>query len=156
MSGGPVTRVSRAGCPQTRRALKGVIVAFFASMVALLVILYLVAPSIYLETLQLDAQPTDTHPLAVNLFFVAILLFVATGAYGVLRGWRWVFWVALLAFLASALEIPAGVLQLAGIIPIQQPTWYVLLRMATGVVEFALGLWMLRVWRTCGVWAQGR
>ena len=60
-----------------------------------------------------------------------------------------------LAFLASALEIPAGILQLMGVIPIQQPTWYVLLRMATSVVEFALGLWMLRVWRACGVWAQG-
>lgn len=146
----------QAGCPRTRRMLQGAIVAFFTSMIALLVILYLVAPSIYLETLGQTTQPTDTHPLAVNLFFAAILTFVAMGAYGVLRTWRWVFWVAMLAFLASALEIPAGILQLVGIIPIQQPTWYVLLRMATGVVEFGLGVWMLRVWRACGVWAQGR
>lgn len=146
----------QAGCPRLRRMLQGAIIAFFTSMIVLLVILYLVAPSIYLETLQLNAQPTDTHPLAVNLFFAAILIFVAMGAYGVLRGWRWVFWVAMLAFLASVLEIPAGILQLVGVIPIQQPTWYVLLRMATGVVEFALGLWMLRVWRACGVWARGR
>jgi hypothetical protein len=32
----------------------------------------------------------------------------------------------------------------------------VLLRMATAVVECALGVWMLLVWRRCGVWAQGR
>jgi hypothetical protein len=97
--------------------LQGAIIAFFTSMIVLLVILYLVAPSIYLETLQLNAQPTDTHPLAVNLFFAAILIFVAMGAYGVLRGWRWVFWVAMLAFLASVLEIPAGILQLVGSFP---------------------------------------
>lgn len=144
------------GCPRRQRALQWAIIAFFSSMIAVLVVLYLVAPSIYLDTLGQTVQPTDTHPLAVNLFFVAILLFVAMGAYGVLRAWRWVFWLAMLAFLASALEIPAGILQLMGIIPIQQPTWYVLLRMATSVVEFALGLWMLRVWRACGVWAQGR
>jgi hypothetical protein len=28
--------------------------------------------------------------------------------------------------------------------------------MATALVEFALGIWMLRIWRTCGVWAMGR
>ncbi len=146
----------QADCPRTRRMLQSAIVAFFSSMIALLVVLYLVTPSIYLETLGQTAPSSDTHPLAVNLFFAVILLFVAVGAYGVLRGWRWVFWLAMLAFLASALEIPAGILQLVGVIPIQQPTWYVLLRMATSVVEFALGLWMLRVWRACGVWAQGR
>ena len=148
--------VKQGGCPRTRRMLQGAIIAFFASMIALLVILYLVAPAIYLDTLQQTAQTTDTHPLAVNVFLAAILIFVAMGGYGVLRGWRWVFWLAMLAFLASALEIPAGILQLVGVIPIQQPTWYVLLRMASSVVEFALGVWMLRVWRACGVWALGR
>ncbi len=156
MSSNPITRASHDGCPHRQRALQWAIIAFFSSMIAVLVILYLVAPSIYLDTLQLKAQPTDTHPLAVNLFFVAIILFVAAGGYGVLRGWRWVFWVAMLAFLASALEIPAGILQLVGVIPIQQPTWYVLLRMAISVVELALGVWMLRVWRACGIWAEGR
>jgi hypothetical protein len=62
----------------------------------------------------------------------------------------------LLVFLASILELPAGILQVVGVIPIQQPTWYILLRMAISMVELALGLWMLRIWRACGVWAQGR
>lgn len=85
MSRNPITRVSHDGCPRTRRMRRGAIVAFFTSMIALLVILYLVAPSIYLETLGQTEQPTDTHPLAV---IVAILLFVAAGTYGVLRVWR--------------------------------------------------------------------
>lgn len=156
MPGSPITTVSRDGCPQTRRMLQGAIIAFFTSVVAVLVILYLVAPSIYLEILQQTEQPTDTHPLAVNLFIGAILIFVAAVGYGVIRGWRWIFWPMLLVFLASVLELPAGILQLVGVIPIQQPTWYILLRMAIGVVELALGLWMLRVWRACGVWALGR
>jgi len=74
----------------------------------------------------------------------------------VIRGWRWIFWPMLLVFLASILELPAGILQVVGVIPIQQPTWYILLRMAISMVELALGLWMLRIWRACGVWAQGR
>ncbi len=147
---------SQSGCARTQRALQRALIAFFAATVAVLVVLYLVAPSIYLETLMQDPQATDTHPLAVNLFFVAILTFVATLCVGVARRWRWIFWLAPVAFLASILEIPAGILQLMGIIPIQQPAWYIILRMASAVVEFALGVWMLRVWRACGVWAMGR
>lgn len=152
----PITTVSHDGCPRRRRALQWAIIAFFSLAVITAIAIYLIAPAIYVQTLLLKPSSSDTRPLAINLFFVAIVVFVATLAYGVLRQWRWLFWLLLLAFLASALEIPAGILQLKGIIPIQQPTWYVLLRMATSVVEFALGLWMLRVWRACGVWAQGR
>jgi hypothetical protein len=146
----------RFGCARTQRALQRALIAFFASTVAVLVVLYLVAPSIYLQTLLQDPQATDTHPLAVNLFFVAILTFVATLCVGVVRRWRWIFWLTPVAFLASLLEIPAGILQLMDVIPIQQPAWYIILRMAIALVEFALGIWMLRIWRTCGVWAMGR
>ena len=148
--------VKQVGCPQARRMLQGAIIAFFSLAVITFIVIYLVAPAIYVQTLLLTASSSDARPLAINLFFVAIILFVATLGYGVSRGWRWLFWLLLLAFLASVLEIPAGMLQLAGIIPVQQPTWYVVLRMAISVVELALGIWMLRVWRQCGVWAEGR
>ena len=143
-------------CQRTRRALQRAIITFFALTIAILLALYLVAPSIYLDTLMLDAQPADAHPLAINLFLVALLVFIATLCVGVARRWRWLFWLALVAFLVAPLEIPAGILQLLNVLPIQQPAWYVLLRMATSVVEFALGVWMLLAWRRCGVWAQGR
>lgn len=156
MSTNPITTVSRDGCPQTQRALQWAIIAFFSLAVITFIVIYLIAPAIYVQTLLIEASSSDARPLAINLFFVAIIVFVAALAYGVLRRWRWLFWLLLLAFLASILEIPAGILQLAGIIPVQQPTWYVLLRMAISVVEVALGLWMLRVWRACGVWAQRR
>jgi hypothetical protein len=148
--------VKQPGCPQTRRALQGAIIAFFSLAAITFIVIYLVAPDIYVQTLLLNASSSDARPLLVNVFFVAIILFVATLGYGVSRGWRWLFWLLLLAFLASVLEIPAGILQLVGVIPIQQPTWYILLRMAISVVELALGIWMLCVWRVCGVWAEGR
>ena len=149
---------ARPDCQRTRCALQRAIIGFFTLTVALLLLLYLVAPSIYVETLTpiLDAQPADAHPLAVNFFLVALLIFIATISVGVARGWRWLFWLLLIAFLAAPLEIPASILQLMRILPIQQPAWYVLLRMATAVVEFALGVWMLLAWRRCGVWAQGQ
>jgi hypothetical protein len=156
MSSDPRTTVSRDGCPRRQRALQRAIVAFFSLAVITFIAIYLIAPAIYVQTLLLKASSSDARPPAINLFFVAIILFVAMLGYGVLRGWRWLFWLLLLAFLASALEIPGGILQLMGIIPIQQPTWYVLLRMAVSVIEVALGIWMLRIWRACGVWALGR
>lgn len=149
---------ARPDCQRTRRALRRAIIGFFALTVVLLLVLYLVAPSIYVETLTpiLDAQAADAHPLAINLFLVALLIFITTISVGVARGWRWLFWLLLIAFLVAPLEIPAGILQLMSILPIQQPAWYVLLRMATAVVEFALGVWMLFAWRRCGVWARGK
>jgi hypothetical protein len=145
-------------CLRTQRALQWFILVFFGSMFVVLVVLYLVAPVIYVRALKLGTATasSDSHPLAINVFFVAILAFVVTLGLGTIRRWRWVFWLALIAFLASILDIPAGILQLLGIIPIDQPAWYVILRMAISLVEFALGVWMLRAWRTCGVWAGGR
>ena len=78
------------------------------------------------------------------------------GGRALFRRWRWLFWLAMIAFLVAPLEIPAGILQLLNVFPIQQPAWYVLLRMATAIVECALGVWMLLTWRRCGVWAEGR
>lgn len=146
--------VSQVNCPASYRALQRAILAFFSSMIVVLLVLYLLAPSIYVETLMLDRATTahESHPLAITVFLCAIVAFVTMGSIGVMRRWRWVFWLAMFAFLASLLEIPAGILQLLDVLPIDQPAWYVILRMAISVVEFALGLWMLRVWRTCGVW----
>ena len=143
-------------CQLTRRSLQRAVIAFFVVTTGILLALYLVTPSIYVETLMLDASPADAHPLAVNLFLAALLVFITMLIVGVARGWRWLFWLTLLAFLVSPLEIPAGILQLLNVIPVEQPAWYVLLRMAISIVECALGVWMLLAWRRCGVWARER
>jgi hypothetical protein len=145
-------------CLRTERSLRRFILVFFGSMFVVLVVLYVAAPAIYVRALKLDTATasSESHPVAINIFFVVILAFVVTLGLGVIRRWRWVFWLALIAFLASILEVPAGILQLLNVIPIDQPAWYVILRMAISLVEFALGIWMLRTWRICGVWAWGR
>lgn len=52
---------------------------------------------------------------------------------GVVRGWRWTFWLILVAFLAGLLRVPASALQLTGNLPAQGPTWYVVLQAVVGL-----------------------
>jgi hypothetical protein len=44
---------------------------------------------------------------------------------GVLRRWRWTFWLILVAFLAGVLRVPVAILQLAGFLHASAPTWHV-------------------------------
>jgi hypothetical protein len=71
------------------------------------------------------------------------------------RHWRWVFWLLLVAFAASVLQIPITLLQMTGVLPSSDPLWYSLFRMGGCVVELALAVWMIFIYRREGVWAQG-
>jgi hypothetical protein len=72
-------------------------------------------------------------------------------AVGVLRRWRWIFWLILLAFLAGVLRVPVAILQLAGVLPVNVPSWYVVFQGLIGVAQLAIGLVMLADYRRCGV-----
>src|SRR5690349_13077949 len=85
MSTHPMTTVSHYDCPRRQRALQRAIIAFFSLAIITAIAIYLIAPAIYVQTLPLNPSPNDTRPLAINLFFVAIVVFVGTLAYGVLR-----------------------------------------------------------------------
>ena len=85
-------------------------------------------------------------------FLVAIAALIGLLGVGVVRRWRWMFWLILVAFLAGALRVPASALELAGKLPMSGPTWYVLLQTTIGVVQFAIGLAMLSGLRAAGVW----
>ena len=61
----------------------------------------------------------------------------------------------LVAFASSALQIPITLLQIADVLPSPDPPWYSLFRMGGGVVELALAVWMIQVYRHEGVWAKG-
>ncbi len=136
-----------------RRLERGVL-AFFLLVALFLVVVYVTAPSIYAETLKLQSSAGDRYPWAVTLFLVAILAFVAVLSVGVVRHWRWVFWILLIAFGFSVLEIPAGILQLAGVLPSSFPVWYSLCRMGVAVIEVVIAVWMWQVYRRYGVWAN--
>ena len=131
-------------------------IAFFIFVALSLMGVYLVDPSIYAQSLSLTSSSADRYPLAVTLSLVGILTVIALLILGVMRHWCWLFWLMLAAFASSALQIPVTFLQMAGMLPSPDPLWYSLFRMGVAVVEFALAVWMIHIYRHEGVWALGR
>ncbi len=138
------------------KRLEKVLVAFFVVCALFVVVVYVAAPSIYAKALLLEPSPTDRYPLSVTLFLVALLVFIAVVIVGVMRHWRWLFWLLLVAFGFSFLQIPATVLQLMGVVADPFPAWYSLSRMGVALLEVAIAVWMIQIYRSHGVWAMGK
>lgn len=136
--------------------LEGILIAFFLVAVLFLLVVYLADPSIYTNTLLLKPSPTDRYPLPVTLFLVALLAFIAVLIVGILRHWRWLFWLILIAFGFSILEIPATILQMTGVVPSLFPVWYSLSRMGVALIQVGIAVWMVQIYRQHGVWATGK
>ncbi len=136
--------------------LEYVLLAFFLLAALFLVAVYVAAPSIYTQTLLLQLSPTDRYPLAATLFLVGILVFVAIVIVGIMRHWRWLFWLLLVAFGFMILEVPATILQLTGVIPSLFPAWYSLCRMGVSILAVVIAVWMIYIYRHYGVWAMGK
>jgi hypothetical protein len=130
-------------------------IAFFLFAATSLLVVYLTDPAIYAQSLALTSSPADSYPVAVTLFLVGILAVIALLMLGVVRHWRWVFWLMLVAFAASAFQLPVTLLQMTGVLPSSDPLCYSLFRMGGCVVELALAVWMISIYRREGVWAQG-
>jgi hypothetical protein len=113
-----------------------------------LVIILATAPGVLDGPLRL---PAGNRPAEIA-FLVALSALLALLVMGVVRRWRWTFWLVLVAFLAGLLRIPASVLELTGILPSPGPTWYTLLQAAIGLVQFAIGVGMLIGFRKGGAW----
>ena len=138
------------------RRLERILIAFFILTTLFLLVIYFTAPSIYTQTLPLQPSPTERYPLPITIFLIALLLFIIVLIIGVLQHWRWLFWLLLLAFGFSILEIPATILQLTGVLPTSYPVWYSLSRMGVAVIEGIIALWMVWIYRHHGVWAMGK
>jgi hypothetical protein len=142
--------------PSIRVSLEMGMIAFFILAALSLLVVYLADPAIYAQSLALTSSPADRYPVPVTLFLVGVLALITLLSFGVVRHWRWVFWLLLVAFAASALQIPVTLLQVTGVLPSSDPLWYSLFRMGGCVVELALAIWMIHVYRHEGVWAMGR
>jgi len=115
--------------------------------VSLLVILAS-APEVYDQALRLS--PGD-RPL--ELGFLALLSgFIGLLVIGVVRRWRWTFWLVLVAFLFGVLRVPVAILQLTGVVAVSGPSWYIVFQGLLGVLQFAIGLAMVAGYRRAGVW----
>jgi len=138
------------------RRLQWTLLAFFLLAVLFLLVVYVAAPSIYTNILLLAPSPADRYPFLATLFLVSIGVFLAIVMIGVLRRWRWVFWLVLVAFGSMILDIPVTLSQLMGILPALFPLWYSLCRMGASLIAVGIAVWMLQLYRRHGVWAMGR
>jgi hypothetical protein len=89
----------------------------------------------------------------IELAFLAALSgLIGLLVVGVVRRWRWTFWLILVAFLFGALRVPVAVLQLTGVLTTHTPAWYVLYQGLLGVAQCGIGLVMVADYRRSGAW----
>jgi hypothetical protein len=127
------------------------VLGFFGFAWAALVVILVTAPEVYERALRLPGGERELPALG---FLAAISAFLVLLGVGVVRRWRWTFWLVLVAFILGVLRVPASVLQLAGVLPAEAPAWYALLQAFLGLVQFAIGLAMLVGYRREGVWGS--
>lgn len=132
---------------RTQALVLGFSLAAWVGLVGILV----AAPDIFTGVLKLPAGGSRRAELAL---LVAISTLLGLLGVGVVRRWRWTFWLVLVAFLAGLLRVPASLMELLGVLPANGPAWYVLLQGAVGLVQFAIGLAMLSGLRRAGVWGS--
>jgi hypothetical protein len=134
------------GTHVTINRTQALVLGFFGLVWATLVVLFTVAPEIYYQAMKLPSTGAGL------LFLVGISAFIALLVVGVLRRWRWMFWLIAVAFLFGVLRLPASVLTLAGVLPADGPNWYVLYQGFLGMVQFVIALLMLVGYRRGGTW----
>ncbi len=125
---------------------QALVLGFFVLVWASLVAIFAAAPEVYDQALRL---PSSDAQLA---FLIGISSFIGLLGTGVIRRWRWTFWLIAVAFLFGVLRIPVSILELKGLLPAAAPTWYVLYQALLGLLQFAIGLAMVSGYRQAGVW----
>ena len=127
---------------------QALVLGFFGVALGSLLVILVVAPDVYDQALRLP----DGSGVAEVAFLVVLTGFLGLLTVGVLRRWRWIFWLVLVAFLAGVLRVPVAVLQLTGVLAADVPTWYVTFQGVIGLAQLAIGLAMLVGYRRSGVW----
>ena len=136
--------------------LEKAVIAFFILAALSLLVVYLADPAIYAQSLSLTSSPADRYPVPVTLFLAGVLVLITLLSFGVVRHWRWLFWLILIAFTGAVIQIPVEGLQLLGVFPNPYPVWYSLFRVGVGFTELGFACWMIQTYRHQGVWAMGR
>src|SRR5215813_9993501 len=131
---------------------KALVLSLFAVYWAFIVVLLVAARNVYdgllpQEVTRLGGQ----RPAEIGTLLVVTALFAVLST-GVIRSWRWTFWLILVVFLVGIWRVPASALQLSGIVPSQDPAWYVVLEAVVGLIQFIIALAMLAGYRKAGVW----
>jgi hypothetical protein len=127
---------------------QALVLGFFGVALGSLLVILVAAPEVYDQALRLP----DGSRVAEVAFLAVLTGFLGLLTVGVLRRWRWIFWLVLVAFLAGVLRVPVAILQLTGVLAADVPTWYVLFQSVIGLAQVAIGLAMLAGYRRAGVW----
>jgi hypothetical protein len=131
--------------------LQAVVLGFLGFAWLSVILILVVAPDTYDQALRLTPGNSRRAEL---VFIVALSAFILLVAMGVLRRWRWIFWLLLVAFLAGVLRVPASIVELAGWLPATGPGWYVVFQALIGAVQLAIGVLMLIEYRRYGIWGR--
>lgn len=132
--------------------IKVLVLALFAVYWVIVVVILVAARDVYDQALPQTVRLPGNQRLAeIGVLLILTALF-AVLSIGVIRSWRWTFWLILVDFMAGILHVPACALQLAGIAPSQGPPWYVVLQAVVGLIQFVIALAMLAGYRKAGVW----
>ncbi len=135
------------GINRTQRLVLG----FFCLVWIALVVILIFAPGVYADTLR--QVPGDPHVIRAILL-VALSALIALLMVGVVRRWRWAFWLILIAFLLGVLRVPASLLQLAGMMAATGPVWYEAFQGVIGIVQLVIALAMFSGYRKAGIWGE--
>lgn len=133
---------------------KVLVLALFAGYWVVLVVLLVAARGFYDSQLPqaLRLPGNNQRPVEIGTLLAATALF-AVLSIGVIRGWRWTFWLIVIVFLVEIVRVPVAALQLAGIVPRQGPVWDAALQAVVGLIQFVVAVTMLAGYRSkAGAW----
>ena len=102
---------------------------------------------------EVGGLPRGQLPVDVGAL-LALTALLTVLSIGVIRGWRWFFWLITIAFLAGILRLPTAALELAGKLPQRGPAWYVVFTAVVGLTQFGIALAMLAGYRKSGIWGN--
>jgi hypothetical protein len=128
---------------------QGLVLGFLAATVLALLAIFAYAPFVYTGVLHPALGQTPAGEIA---FLTALLVFIGFVGFGVVRRWRWMFWLIVIAFLAGSLRVPASALELMRVVPIQGPSWYIAFQGVVGVIQVGIAVALLIGYRKAGVW----
>lgn len=124
---------------------------FFAGVLVTLVVIRILAPTVYSDALN---TPFARSPWLLNWSMAGVIGFVVLVSAGVIARWRWMFWLLVIAFVSGILRLPVLMLEVSGIVRSTSPEWYVALQGAIGVIQFGIGVALIKGYRRAGPWGS--
>lgn len=132
---------------------KALVLALFVLYWIFVLVLLVAAPDFYASQLPQAVVSLTGNPSMAEAGTLLVLTALLTVlSFGVIRGWRWAFWLILVVFLFGIVHVLTAVLQLTGIVSSQDPAWYRGFQAVVGLLQFMIALVMLAGYRTNGIW----